>query len=432
MSTCISSQGEFGEHILDRLHTCVRCRVLDEEALRVDLQQVTAELAEEKRRTKAQLAERQRDYSKTLKESTAEVERLTSELAAVAFERDLLAEALREAATNAEHRPTAYLPEGSPHSESCRACGEDWPCTWIMTQRESHDSAEDAARTDAAAVIGRVVEALDKRMNKSSVNEGAELADITHRVAAERTALDAAKRYVSAWRASIVRPLSDAEINAVSEELTNARCDILAAVDALGEPAASGDSPPLTDLIGLDPNFTGGLSASDYLSRMRGGLVEAERDVLAKAQAWRQWFPHVDSMFLPENALIAAVDALVEVEDTPQPADSRQTLEPTVDTKTSFVLGPDAYVPAGATADTPTCPTCCAHDHRAAAQAAPQPAPSNSQPWEQGPYRVGRHQAHNIYRVTEQHPEGVQIGCMFNAADGPLVVAALNATVGGA
>lgn len=43
-------------------------------------------------------------------------------------------------------------------------------------------------------------------------------------------------------------------------------------------------------------------------------------------------------------------------------------------------------------------------------------------------YRVGHRQGHNIYRVDGEHPEGVQIGCMFAAADGPLVVAALNTT----
>jgi hypothetical protein len=33
------------------------------------------------------------------------------------------------------------------------------------------------------------------------------------------------------------------------------------------------------------------------------------RDVVEKARAWRHWFPSADSMFVPENALIAAVDA---------------------------------------------------------------------------------------------------------------------------
>lgn len=37
MSTCISRHGEFGEHTLDDSHTCTRCYVLDEEALRAAL-----------------------------------------------------------------------------------------------------------------------------------------------------------------------------------------------------------------------------------------------------------------------------------------------------------------------------------------------------------------------------------------------------------
>lgn len=36
---------------------------------------------------------------------------------------------------------------------------------------------------------------------------------------------------------------------------------------------------------------------------------ERMRPVVDAAQAWRHWFPSADSMFVPENALIAAVDA---------------------------------------------------------------------------------------------------------------------------
>lgn len=37
--------------------------------------------------------------------------------------------------------------------------------------------------------------------------------------------------------------------------------------------------------------------------------AERAQPVLDAARAWRRWFPSVDSMFVPENALIAAVDA---------------------------------------------------------------------------------------------------------------------------
>lgn len=37
MSTCISWYGEFSEHVPDDLHTCIRCQVLDEEALCAEL-----------------------------------------------------------------------------------------------------------------------------------------------------------------------------------------------------------------------------------------------------------------------------------------------------------------------------------------------------------------------------------------------------------
>lgn len=50
--------------------------------------------------------------------------------------------------------------------------------------------------------------------------------------------------------------------------------------------------------------------------------------VFEKAQAWRRWFPLVDSMFNSENELIAAVDALGE--DTRKgalPSDSVASLD---------------------------------------------------------------------------------------------------------
>lgn len=37
MSTCISRHGEYGDHELDELHTCTRCHMLDEDALRAEL-----------------------------------------------------------------------------------------------------------------------------------------------------------------------------------------------------------------------------------------------------------------------------------------------------------------------------------------------------------------------------------------------------------
>lgn len=45
MSTCISRHGEYGEHILDDQHTCTRCSVLDEDALRGAQAHLRAELA---------------------------------------------------------------------------------------------------------------------------------------------------------------------------------------------------------------------------------------------------------------------------------------------------------------------------------------------------------------------------------------------------
>lgn len=45
-------------------------------------------------------------------------------------------------------------------------------------------------------------------------------------------------------------------------------------------------------------------------------------------------------------------------------------------------------------------------------------------------YRVGGKQPRNIYRVTQEHPEGEYIGVMFTERDAALVVAALNQQLG--
>jgi DNA repair exonuclease SbcCD ATPase subunit len=44
-------------------------------------------------------------------------------------------------------------------------------------------------------------------------------------------------------------------------------------------------------------------------------LADRDKRVLDAAEAWRDWFPHVDSMFIPENALIGAVDARRALDD---------------------------------------------------------------------------------------------------------------------
>lgn len=44
------------------------------------------------------------------------------------------------------------------------------------------------------------------------------------------------------------------------------------------------------------------------LGEAKAALADA-KGVVTAAEAWRDWFPHVDSMFAPENTLIAAVDA---------------------------------------------------------------------------------------------------------------------------
>jgi hypothetical protein len=44
-------------------------------------------------------------------------------------------------------------------------------------------------------------------------------------------------------------------------------------------------------------------------------------------------------------------------------------------------------------------------------------------------YRVGGKQPRNIYRVTEEHPDGEYIGVMFTDVDAAAVVNALNQIV---
>lgn len=73
----------------------------------------------------------------------------------------------------------------------------------------------------------------------------------------------------------------------------------------------STDPPPLTELIGLDPNFTGGLSASDHLARQYGGMTAAERAVIDAARKAADDIRGLSvAKSAPARALVAAVDAL--------------------------------------------------------------------------------------------------------------------------
>lgn len=50
MSACISRHGEFSEHYLDDSFTCTVCLVLDEDALRAELERLRAELGQTRTR----------------------------------------------------------------------------------------------------------------------------------------------------------------------------------------------------------------------------------------------------------------------------------------------------------------------------------------------------------------------------------------------
>ena len=42
-------------------------------------------------------------------------------------------------------------------------------------------------------------------------------------------------------------------------------------------------------------------------------------------------------------------------------------------------------------------------------------------------YRIGNKQPRNVYRITEENPEGIYIGVFFTADDAVIAVRALNA-----
>jgi hypothetical protein len=58
------------------------------------------------------------------------------------------------------------------------------------------------------------------------------------------------------------------------------------------------------------------------IAQLRAALERAQ-PVLDAAKAWRRWFPAADSMFAPENALIAAVDAYTSTSDSAPTAEIR-------------------------------------------------------------------------------------------------------------
>lgn len=41
-------------------------------------------------------------------------------------------------------------------------------------------------------------------------------------------------------------------------------------------------------------------------------------------------------------------------------------------------------------------------------------------------YRVGRKQPRNVYRITDEHPDGIYIGVFFDKADALMAVQAMN------
>jgi thymidylate synthase (FAD) len=53
-------------------------------------------------------------------------------------------EAKLSAGSHGSHRPTSYLPDGSPYSETCHQCGKEWPCRTARTA--AHKGARQAAR----------------------------------------------------------------------------------------------------------------------------------------------------------------------------------------------------------------------------------------------------------------------------------------------
>lgn len=74
MSACISQHGEYSDHILDELHTCTRCHVLDEDALRAEL---TERLRAELERRDGVIA----DYSKVVEEMQQRLEQADARVA---------------------------------------------------------------------------------------------------------------------------------------------------------------------------------------------------------------------------------------------------------------------------------------------------------------------------------------------------------------
>jgi hypothetical protein len=149
----------------------------------------------------------------------AEVERLTAELA--------------EAKQLAHQRDEARARVHFAHSGEYRGCLRK-PCIdWQQAE------AEPAARAEAAAVIGRVVEALDA---KPARDADAELAVIERRVAADKRVLDAAR----AWRADFRSDLKEL----ADDAYWPTECALFAAVDALVEEHEDVAAPSTLDRDG--------------------------------------------------------------------------------------------------------------------------------------------------------------------------------------
>jgi hypothetical protein len=163
VSTCISSHGEYSSHTLDSLHTCTLCYVLDEDALRAELEQLRADLTksneEHERHYEAacQLSADLRGAQLALTE--AEVDRLKVEQRADRFESE------RDAARNDVGLLDRERVEASQRAERAEAV--------VNLAREFRQAvaAWDVVR-DANTPVGALIAGVDAydEMNKSSVN----------------------------------------------------------------------------------------------------------------------------------------------------------------------------------------------------------------------------------------------------------------------
>lgn len=298
MSTCISNHGEFSSHDLDGLHTCNLCGVLDEDAMRAELERLRSEAAK---------------WEKAYGDALTEIERLTADL-------NVRTGQLNGSREHVEEQPSQNVRYAAEIRKLLDECDQERAESRKRIARLEHDL--DEART----AVGDWETECDRLK--------AELADLRALFDVQQTRME---EVTERWRAESpgdragVLPDLGAllawlmaqadnratELAEAREELELQRDDIAKAREVMDSDAyrlATGET-----CAPGQPAGCGDYHNAGKCHRPSQGLHAARRQVLTALDAWRESVRQAGTVYRLEGAageLIAAWDALAVLEGT--------------------------------------------------------------------------------------------------------------------